>query len=62
MQEEYGVAAMASLQNWQANDYQDNIGFAVIALANRTDINVLRDIVGRKVCLLQDWILDFYRA
>ena len=49
LQEEYGVAAIASLMNWQANALQTHLGFSVVTLANRTDINALTDVVGKKV-------------
>lgn len=50
LQEQYGVAAITSMLSWQANALQPHVGLSVVALANRTDLNVLSDVVGRKVC------------
>lgn len=47
---------MASLINWQDNADAVSYGAAVVALANRTDINVLQDIIDKTVSKLQHGI------
>ncbi len=48
-QEQFQVASMASLISWQANADAVAYGAAMIALANRTDINTLQDVVDKTV-------------
>lgn len=56
-QEQYAVASMASLISWQDDADAVSYGAAVVALANRTDINVLGDIVDQTVSKLQHGIV-----
>ena len=49
LQEQYGLAAMASLINLQAGAAAEQYGAAVLASVNRTDLNSLQDVVGRRV-------------
>ena len=43
------MAPIASIIKWQNKEYTETFGVAILALANRTDINVLQDIVGKVV-------------
>ena len=45
------MAPIASIINWQDSTDADSYGVAVLALANRTDINGLADIPGKIVSL-----------
>lgn len=56
LEEQYGVAAIASVINWQNSADTESYGVAILALANRTDINVLADIPGKiiQICSLSD--------
>lgn len=46
------MAAIASVINWQNSADAESYGVAALALANRTDINVLSDIPGKIVSFL----------
>ena len=43
------MSPIASIIKWQNNADAESYGVAILTLANRTDINVLGDIVGKIV-------------
>lgn len=45
------MAPIASIIKWQNNAEVESYGIAILTLANRTDINVLKDIAGKIVSL-----------
>lgn len=49
------MASIASIISWQNNAEVEVYGVAMVTLANQTDINSLRDLVGKIVSTSLSW-------